>query len=86
MGLFDLLGISDKKIHSRDFYKALWRISELSPKERAYIQEVFKDDLKDGLSEFEIKERCRNLLHKSGDLLEPFEVEKVREKLLKYFE
>lgn len=86
MGIFDLLGGSDKKIYSRDFYKALWQISELSPKERAYISEAFKEHLKDGLSKFEIQKICSELMHKPGDLLEPSEVEKVREKLLKYFE
>lgn len=86
MGIFDLLGISDKKIHRSDFRKALRQISELSPKERAYVKEVFKNDLKDGLSKFEIKERCHKLMHKTGDPLEPFEVIKIKEKLLKYFE
>lgn len=86
MGIFDLLGISNKKIYSRDFYKALWQISQLSPKERAYISEVFKNYLKDGLSKSEIQKVCSELMHKPGDLLEPFEVEKVRDKLLKYFE
>lgn len=88
MGIFDLLGLggSDKKIHSRDFYKALWQISELSPKEKAYISEAFKDCLKDGLSKFEIQKICSGLMHKPGDPLEPFEVEKIREKLLKHFE
>jgi len=35
---------------------------------------------------FEIKKRCGKLMHKAGDILEPFEVKKIRDKLLKYFE
>lgn len=86
MGLFDLLGVSDKKIHRSNFKRALRQISNLSPKERAYVEEVFKDDLKDGLSAFEVKERCGKIMHKIGDPLEPEEVRKIKEKLLKYVE
>jgi len=87
MGLFDLVfPDSSKKIYSKDFNKALQQISALSPKERAYVKEVFKDDLKGGLSKFEIQKRCSQLMHKAGDSLESSEVRKIREKLLKYFE
>lgn len=86
MGIFDLLGVSDKKIYRSDFNKALRQISELSPRERAYVKQAFKEELKDGLSKFEIKKRCGQLMHKTGDPLEPFEVEKIKEKLLKCFE
>lgn len=86
MGIFDLLGTSSKKISHKDFNKALYQISALSPKEKAYVKEAFKEELKDGLSKFEIKKRCSQLMHKTGDILEPLEVEKIRDKLLKYFE
>ncbi len=86
MGIFDLLGASSKKIYRKDFNKALHQISALSPKEKAYIKEVFKSSLGGGLSKFEIKKRCGQLMHKTGDLLEPSEVKKIRDKLLKYFE
>lgn len=86
MGIFDLLfPDSSKKIYREDFKRALRQIAELSERERAYAEKAFSSDLSDGLSEFEVKERCRNLMHKSGDNLEPSEVEKIREKLLKYF-
>lgn len=85
MGLFDLLGVSSKKISRKDFNKALYQISALSPKEKAYAKEAFKEELKDGLSKFEIQKRCSQLMYKTGDLLESSEVEKVRDKLLEYF-
>ena len=75
-----------KKIYRDDFRKALQKISELSDKERTYVRKVFKDDLKDGLSKFEIKKRCGKLKYKTGDLLESSEVRKIKEKLLNYFE
>ena len=86
MGIFDLLGVSSKKIYRDKFRKALRKISELSDKERAYVEEAFKDELKDGLSKFELKERCYKLKHKTGDLLESSEVRKIKEKLLEHFE
>jgi hypothetical protein len=88
VGIFDLLGIegSSKKIYRDKFRKALRKILELSDKEREYAEEAFKEELSGGLSKFEIKERCRKLKHKAGDLLESSEVRKIKEKLLKYFE
>jgi hypothetical protein len=87
MSIFDLLfSTSSKKIYGNKFRKALRGISELSEKERTYVREAFKNDLKGGLSKFEIKKRCASLMHKSGDPLEPLEVKKIKEKLLKYFD
>lgn len=87
MGLFDLVFPgSSKKIYREDFRKALRQISDLSDKERAYVEEAFRGVLDGGLSKFEIQERCKNLMHKIGDQLEPFEVEKIKEKLLSHFE
>lgn len=86
MGIFDLLfPDSSKKIYHEDFKKALYQISALSSKEKAYIEDAFKDDLKGGLSKYEIKQRCSELLHKSGDSLDSYEVEQIKNKLLKYF-
>ncbi len=86
MGLFDLLGASSRKMYSRDFRKQLRKISVLSSKEQGYVERAFQNDLKGGLSKFEIKERCRKLRHKTGDPLEPSEVEKIKKELLKYFD
>lgn len=87
MGLFDLLfPDSSKKIYRDDFRAALRMISELSDSERAYVEESFNKELKDGLSKFELKTRCTHLMHKSGDNLESSEIKKIKEKLLKYFE
>ncbi len=86
MGLLDLLFPgSNKKIYRDDFKKSLHKISDLSEEERAYVEEVFSSDLEGGLSKFEIKERCKRLMHKPGDILEPYEVEKIKEKLEKHF-
>lgn len=86
MGLFDLLFPgSSKKIYREDFRKALRQISDLSDKERTYVEQSFAGDLEGGLSEFELKERCRRLMYHPGDILESSEVEKIKEKLLKYF-
>lgn len=87
MGIFDLIfPDTNKKIYRDDFRKALRRISELSNKERDYIERSFSNELKGGLSKFEIKQRCGELMHKTNDSLEPSEVEKTKNKLLKYFD
>ena len=87
MSIFDLFfPDSSKKIYSTKFRQALREISELSLKEREYVESAFADDLDGGLSKFELKKRCGQLMHKPGDSLEPLEVRKIKEKLLKYLE
>jgi len=86
MGLFDLLGTSSRRIYRDKFRKELRKISDLSDKERAYVEKAFSRELKGGLSKFEINERCRELKYKTGDPLESVEVKKIKEKLLKHFE
>ncbi len=87
MGIFDIFSSgSDKKIYSKEFRNSLRRIADLSPEERAYIEEAFGKELEEGLSEYELKKRCRELMHKAGDSLEPHEVEQIREKIIKHLE
>lgn len=78
MGLFD----SSKKIYPKEFRGALKKIPELSPKERAYAEEAFQKSLKDGLSMFELRREIEKLRHNSNDPLEPYEVEKIKQKLM----
>jgi len=87
MGLFDLFSLgTSKKIYRDKFRKKLRGISDLSDKERAYTEEVFDKEIEGGLSKFEIKKKCKEIKHKTGDILEPSEVEKIKEKLLEHFE
>lgn len=86
MSIFDLLFPgSSKKIYREDFKQTLRKIPELSDDERAYVEQSFANDLEGGLSEFELKERCRRLMYHPGDILESSEVEKIKEKLLSHF-
>jgi len=74
-----------KKIYRDDFKKALRKIPQLSPSERAYIEGVFDNSLKDGLSKSEFKKEINQLKHNSNDPLDSFEVEKLKKKLMEYF-
>jgi len=85
MSIFDAFFGSSKKIYRDDFEKALRQIPELSDKERAYVEDVFQNALKDGLSKFELEKEIRRLKHKPDDPLDTFEVEKIRNKLAEYF-
>jgi len=87
MGIFDLLiPDSSKKIYRKEFKSALYTIPELSSREREYVMKAFDSDLGDGLSKFELQRCCQDLMYKPGDVLESGEVQKIRDKLLKYFE
>ena len=74
MNIFGLLD-STKKISRADFEKALRNIPELSEKERAYIEGVFQDSLRDGLTKDELRR------HNPNDPLDSFEIEKIKKKL-----
>jgi hypothetical protein len=83
MMVFDLLfGDEPKKIYRRDFNKALKSLSDISKDERKYLNQVFKNDLRDGLTKYELEKKIADLRHKSDDPLEPEEVKQVRRKLL----
>jgi len=84
MSIFDIFDTS-KKIYREKFDKALRQIPELSDKERAYVKNVFQDSLKGGLSKFELKKEIGRLKYKTDDLLDSFEVEKIKKKLMEYF-
>ncbi|MFZ5559245.1 MAG: hypothetical protein ACOZAL_00405 [Patescibacteria group bacterium] len=83
MGLIeDIFGIDDtKRIYRKDFDIALRQIPDISKEERDYLNQVFANDLKDGLTAFELKHRIEHLQHNPDDILDPWEVEQVRRKL-----
>ena len=80
MGFF-----SSKKIYRDDFKKTLRKIPQLSPNEQNYVEGIFNDSLKDGLSEYEIKKEISRLKCVSGDSMDSFEIEKLKKKLLEHF-
>jgi len=84
MSILDVF-YSPKKISRVDFEKALRNIPELSDKERAYVNGIFQDSLKDGLSKYEIKKEISRLKYKPDDPLDSFEVKKIKRKLMEHF-
>ncbi len=76
--LFD----TNKKIYRRDFEKFLRDIPELSDTERSYIEGVFQDSLKDGLTEYELKKEIERLRNNPNDEIDSFEIGKIKEKLI----
>ena len=82
MSIFDFLIDTTKKIYRREFNQALGKISNLSSEERKYLNEVFKSDLSDGLSEYELKQRIAKLRYNTTDSLDSYEIEQVKKKLL----
>ena len=79
-----MFGIDDnvKKINHAEFKKALRELSDISDKERNYLEEVFKNDLSDGLTQSELRRRIEQLSHNYSDELDYWEVEHVKKKLL----
>lgn len=76
--LFD----TNKKIYRKDFEQLVRNIPELSDIERSYIEGVFQDSLKDGLTKYELKEEIRKLKNNPNDEIDSFEIEKIKNKLI----
>lgn len=81
MIFFDSLFGESKRIYRRDFNKALKNLPTISRDERKYLNQVFKKDLGDGLTGYELKKRIQQLRHNTTDSLKPYEVEQIKKKL-----
>jgi hypothetical protein len=86
MGIFDFLTDTSKKIYRGEFNQVLNKIPNLSKEERDYLNEVFANDLADGLTEYELRQKIGQLQYKTDDPLDPYEVEQVKKKLLEKLE
>ena len=74
-----------KRIDKHEFNKILHKISDISDKERSYLHQVFGNDLSGGLTEFELKEKINKLQSNEGDMLDRWELEKVKRNILEKF-
>ena len=73
---------SSKKIYRKDFDKLIRSISELSKTERSYIEGIFQDSLRDGLTKGELKREISRLKNNSSDDIDSYEIEKIKNKLI----
>lgn len=83
--IFEILFGESEKIYKIEFNEALRKLPDISKEEREYLNEVFANDLKDGLTQYELKQRIEKLRRNYNDILEPEEVEQVKNKLLGKF-
>ncbi len=83
MGLIEaLFGLDDtKKIYRKEFEQALRSLPNLSHEEIEYLEGVFADALKDGITEAELKKEILELQYNTSDDLDAVEVESVKRKL-----
>lgn len=72
----------NKRIYRYQFNEILKKIPEISPKEREYLNRVFRKELIDGLTLWELKQKINQLRLDKKDELDQWEIEKVRKKLL----
>jgi len=86
MGIFDFLIDTSKKIYRKEFNQALNKIPNLSAAEKDYLNEVFSQDLADGLTEYELRQKISQLEYKTNDPLDYYQVEEVKKKLLEKLE
>ncbi|MBI2049925.1 MAG: hypothetical protein HYT35_00510 [Candidatus Staskawiczbacteria bacterium] len=71
-----------KRINRYEFNKILHSITDISDKERNYLHQSFNKHLVDGLTEYELKEKINKLQSDKKDILDNWELEQVKRKIL----
>jgi len=72
----------EKRINKYEFNEILKYIPEISHEERDYLNKVFANDLVDGLTEFELRQKIQHLKFDTKDPIDSFEAEKIKNKIL----
>jgi len=70
-----------KRIYKKEFNKILKKTPDISRKDRKYLGEVFSKDMAGGLTRFEVNQRTKQLRHNTKDILKPYEVKRVKNRL-----
>ena len=75
----------DKRISSFKLNKTLRKMPNISRKEREYLNKTLKNELKGGLTLFELKKEGKKLQYNPKDIITPRDARSVRQKLLEKF-
>jgi len=75
-----------KRIFRNEFNNILKYIPNISEQERMFLLSVFENDLVDGLTEFELKQKIERLKFDEKDPIDREEAETVKKKLLEAME
>ncbi len=75
-----------KRIFRNEFNNILKYIPNISEQERMFLLSVFENDLVDGLTEFELKQKIERLKFNEKDPIDREEAETVKKKLLEAME
>lgn len=73
------------RINKEKLNELLKAIPDISPEERQYLMKEFEKPLVDGLSEYKFEEKARQLLNNRKDIIDDFELRKVKEKISEEF-
>lgn len=71
-----------KRIYKYEFNEMLKYITDISDQERQYLNQIFANDLIDGLTEFELRDKINKLRYNQKDSMDQWELERVKNKLL----
>jgi len=71
-----------RRIYKYEFNEILKHIPEISQKEREYLNEAFANDLVDGLTEWELRQKIEKLKFGENDPINKWDAEKVKAKML----
>ncbi|MFH1968630.1 MAG: hypothetical protein ABIJ84_04545 [bacterium] len=76
------MSVEKRRIYKYEFNEILKHIPEISQKEREYLNEAFANDLVDGLTEWELRQKIEKLKFGENDPINKWDAEKVKAKML----
>lgn len=86
MGFLDFLhGSGGKSLGRERLNNLLNQISSLSPEEKEYVKNIFAKYQTNGISRSEAERAIRQLKMNYSDSIDSFEMQKIKEKILGFF-
>lgn len=71
-----------ERIYKNEFDKILSFMPEISLDERRYLYQAFSNELSDGMTEWELRNKINKLRFNKNDIIEEQELERIKKKLL----
>ena len=77
---------SGKRVQRKEFERVLRETPSLGVAEREYVKGIFSKYLSDGISRVEAERAIRELKLQTGDVVNTYEADELRARLLRVFE
>jgi hypothetical protein len=74
--------MSDKLINRYELNVLLEQIFPFNEKDRNYVKKIFENDLADGISEYDLRDKVQKMKYDQNDEIDENEAERIKNKIL----